>query len=159
MAAESLLASLHARGLRVESADGALKVGPARLLTDEDRSTIVVHKADLLVLLEQGHSSLAIDAQDMNRCSSFPREHLDEHLSQMALPPVHDAASFEEPVPVLPCALCGGRRWRLWSDDLEAAVPHWRRYCCACSPLVVHNTDGSLWRDSALLDEPIGGEL
>ena len=159
MTAESLLASLHARGLRVESADGALKVGPARLLTEEDRSAIVVHKADLLVLLEQGPSSLAIDAQDMNRCSSLPRGRLDEHLSQTALPPVHDAASFEEPVPVLPCAVCGGRRWRLWSDDPEAAVPHFRRYCCGCHPLVIRNPDGSRWCDGALLDEPIGGEL
>lgn len=81
---------------------------------------------------------------------------LQADLAAVTLPPVHDAASFDEPTPVLPCRACGGRRWRLWADDPDADDPdaddpRWQRYCCTCNPLTIKNPDGSLWRDGSII--------
>jgi hypothetical protein len=55
MTADEVAESLYDRGLWVEAVNGALRVGPADLLTDADREAIRRHKPALLAVLTAGH--------------------------------------------------------------------------------------------------------
>ena len=67
----------------------------------------------------------------------------------MSRPTVHRARD-PDARPTEPCAACGWRYWRLWSEEATSADGTsrvtWWWICNHCRPLVIHNPDGTVWR-------------
>jgi len=115
MSARALLQSLTARGVNLSANDGKLVYdAPPGVLTDADRATLRDRKPELLAVL----SSPASDAAN----SQVPRRRRPKEQFS------HD------PLPIMGCPACSGRRWRLRSTPQTGG--EWLWACAACADAV-----------------------
>ena len=102
-----IVVDLRGRGIAIEAIHGRLKASPASALTDADRVALREYKAQLLTLCAS---------------SSTPKGPAARHRT---VPTSH------EPIPIIPCPDCGGRRWRL--RDTPASAGGWLWRCATCA--------------------------
>jgi len=130
MSASTLLSSLRERGVVLSAAGSKLTFdAPAGELTAADRAALREHKAELLVLLTP------------TRATETPLEEpvpaTPEARPRPAAAPRHRGPKEQfshDPLPLMGCPACSGRRWRLRSTPQTGGA--WLWVCAACTDAV-----------------------
>ncbi len=130
MSASTLLSSLRERGVVLSAAGSKLTFdAPAGELTAADRAALREHKAELLALLTPTRATEApleepVPASPVARPRKTAAPRRQGPKEQFS----HD------PLPIMVCPACSGRRWRLRSTPQTGGA--WLWVCAACTDAV-----------------------